>query len=630
MNKKELIEKLNALDNLTDDEKSYLIELVNTKKKYGLVWEDKPEDAEILLESHLPVLKEVPQRRILGNELPEDENPKEENPTLFNAEKTENESAEEKCNPNHILIEGDNLHALTALTFTHEGKIDVIYIDPPYNTGNKSWKYNNDYIDKEDPWKHSKWVSFIYKRLKIAKRLLTDDGIVIIAIDHNEQENLGLILKELFANKEMTCVTVVHNPRGIQGNNFSYTHEFAYFLYPSKNVIGEINRLRDKFDWSNLRNWGGESERKFGKSLFFPLRFQNNNLIEIGEVPKEDFHPSNAFSVNKDLSITIWPIDTKGIERKWRYSRNSLLEIKDKIRIIENKNGYQAQILKEKDRPKTVWSDTRYDANIYGSQLIAEIIETNFPFPKSIYTVSDCLQITTAYNKNSIILDFFAGSGTTLHATMQLNAEDGGSRQCILVTNNENKIAEEVCYERNKRVIEGYTKPNGQKVAGLKKNNLRYYQTDFIEREPSLKNKRALTRLATELLCIKDDCYFERSNVYEIGQWGRFFMGERQNGLLIVYDDRQISKALPIIPKIFAANPELQPINTYVFAQGQYPYTEDFQEILPLVNLCALPDAIYKAYLNVLPKKKKRKLKDAEPMAEFSQSESLDLFGGEV
>ena len=217
----------------------------------------------------------------------------------------------------------------------------------------------------------------------------------------------------------------------------------------------------------------------------------------------------------------------------------------------------------------------------------------DFSFAKPIELVNYLINITNKENSLTI-LDFFAGSGTTLHATMALNAEDGGNRQCILVTNNENNICEEVTYERNKRVIHGYSNAKGIEVDGLKNNNLRYYKSEFVSREPSLKNKRELTQLATELLCIKEDCYTEQKiNI----QQARLFANS-QVTLLILFDDHIIPQAVEFIKGIEA--PE---IKVYVFSMGSDPYTEDFAEVLDEVTLCALPDAIYKAYQNVLPKK---------------------------
>lgn len=218
MNKTELIQKIKQLEGLTDSECSELIELINTKKKYGLVWEDKPEDAEEQRRTQLPVLREVVERRIKSEpgfiglkDSQDSKKSKPLHPSLFeeaenqgNQENQENQinqinqSSDNVSAPNHILIEGDNLHALTALTFTHEGKIDVIYIDPPYNTGNKDFKYNDSFVDKEDSFRHSKWLSFMDKQLRIAKRLLSEKGVIFISIDDNEQAPLKLLCDEVF------------------------------------------------------------------------------------------------------------------------------------------------------------------------------------------------------------------------------------------------------------------------------------------------------------------------------------------------------------------------------------------------------------------------------------------------
>ena len=198
MNKYELAKKINELEGLTNDEKSELIKLLRSQKKYGLVWEDKPEDAEQRMVNEQPVLVEVPERAIISDD------------------------AEA---PNHILIEGDNLSSLKLLEKTHKGKIDLIYIDPPYNTGAANWIYDNNYVDGNDLFKHSKWLSMMQSRLEIAKRLLTSKGVLICAIDENESATLRLLLDDIFGTDyEYDCITIIHNPRGIQGKNFSYTN----------------------------------------------------------------------------------------------------------------------------------------------------------------------------------------------------------------------------------------------------------------------------------------------------------------------------------------------------------------------------------------------------------------------
>jgi adenine-specific DNA-methyltransferase len=226
--------------------------------------------------------------------------------------------------------------------------------------------------------------------------------------------------------------------------------------------------------------------------------------------------------------------------------------------------------------------------------------KSSFQNPKPIGTLNRILKIST--NETAIILDFFAGSGTTLHATMQLNAEDGGNRQCILVTNNENNIAEEVCYERNRRVIQGYTNSTGIEVPGLTNNNLRYYKTEFVGREPSLKNKRELTKLAKELLCIKEDCYTNVTPKLDDFSWHKLFTNGLGRFVYVLFDDLYVEAAVEALKKFMATQNSAIKMKVYVFANGQYAYAEEFEEIAANITLAALPDAIYKAYQNVLPK----------------------------
>jgi adenine-specific DNA-methyltransferase len=254
-------------------------------------------------------------------------------------------------------------------------------------------------------------------------------------------------------------------------------------------------------------------------------------------------------------------------------------------------------------------------------------LQLNFPYPK--VTSASKYLIQNIHPNPKIILDFFAGSGTSLHATMNLNQEDGGNRQCILVTNNENNIAEEVCYERNKRVVKGYNNAKGEQVPGLSHNNLRYYKTEFISRDRSLQNKRKLTRLATELLCIKEDCYNEQSGAMGKADWFRLFSNEKEKYLLVIYDDNYIEEAVDKLQKFIEDKQPKEQIRVYVFSNGQYPYTEEFEDVLENVVLCALPDAIYKAYQHVLPKTEKMelpKLQEETPDEIDEKDAQIELF----
>ena len=220
------------------------IEGLEKRKKYGLVWDEESTKEEFEIESQgkLPVLVEDKSRKIQKDD---------EQPT-------------------HILIEGDNYHALSVLNYTHEGMIDVIYIDPPYNTGAKDWKYNNNFVDLNDPYRHSKWLSMMNNRIGLAKKLLRDDGVFICAIDENEFARLYLMLEEIFFAHEIHCITIVHNPRGIQGKNFSYTHEYAIYAFrKGQHAIGRRKIEEKDIDWRNLRDNGGESLRSNARNCFY-------------------------------------------------------------------------------------------------------------------------------------------------------------------------------------------------------------------------------------------------------------------------------------------------------------------------------------------------------------------------
>ena len=347
-------------------------EIVNhlNDKKFGIVFEEHTEEVDEKLVDYIPVFSEDENRKILKDK-------------------------EQKWN---FLIEGDNLQSLYLLEKTHFGKIDCIYIDPPYNTGAKTWKYNNDYVDKRDTYRHSKWLSMMSVRMSIAKKLLKEDGVFICAIDENELATTLLLIEDVFGeNYKSDCITVVHNPRGIQGDNFSYINEYAIFTYrKGLKAITTRELSEEEIDWSPLRNWGDESERHDAANCFYPIYVKDGKIVGFGDdVTSDDsFHP--------------------------------------------NKNEYDIEIGKDFTPYRTVWNDKKYDANEYGTQLIKSMIPNcDFSFPKSIYTVYECLYAVTKDKPDAIILDYFAGSGTTGHATLMMNKLLGGNRHFILCTNND-------------------------------------------------------------------------------------------------------------------------------------------------------------------------------------------------
>lgn len=331
----------------------------------------------------------------------------------------------------NLIIKGNNLIALSSLLKRYEGKVKCIYIDPPYNTNNdtnNTFKYNNNF-------NHSTWLTFMRNRLEIAKRLLIpNEGAMIIAIDENEQAYLGVMLDELFNEYESHMITVVHNPRGVQGTNFSYTNEFLYFVIPKGKKIIQNRKLDDEeIEFSPLRNWGSESLRTDAKNCFYPILVKNGEIIGFGDVIEDDVHPSANEIV--DNTTYIYLIDIKGVERKWRYARNSVEDIKYLLRVFNRKDGFlDIELGKDFGQYKTVWIDKKFDANAYGKQWLNKIVDDkSFSFPKSIYAVKEAIFSIVSKNKQAIILDFFGGSGTSAEAVSMINNVDNGNRKFIII-----------------------------------------------------------------------------------------------------------------------------------------------------------------------------------------------------
>jgi len=386
-------------------------------------------------------------------------------------------------------------------------------------------------------------------------------------------------------------------------------------------------------------DWERKLEDRSEKSNA-PYRFNDNDgrgLYRTGDVLVKTFSASSVFPVtNPKTGKEYFP--AKG--SSWRFSKETFFKMIEENRIYWGKDGIGApQVkrylneVKQGTVPQTIWKYEEVGHTQDGKNELKELALTQraFETPKPSKLIKKIISFDL--RKTATILDFFAGSGTTLHATMQLNAEDGGNRQCILVTNNENNICEEVTYERNKRVIEGYTNSKGVQVEGLTNNNLRYYKSEFVSRNPGIKNKRQLTRLATELLCIKENIYEEQKTIgdYQLNStYVKCFQKENQY-LLIIYDEEVIDQIAEIIKNTVNKEKSQNPVfKIYVFSNGQYPYTEEFEEVLEWVTLCALPDAIYKAYQNVLPKKHRKQVPELEEETaeevEKAISEQPDLF----
>lgn len=644
MNKTELAGKIKLLEGLTEDEKSALLSLLHEQKKYGLVWEDKPEDVEQKLEDELPVLKEVKERAIISDD-----------PSA----------------PNHILIEGDNLHALTALTYTHQGKIDVIYIDPPYNTGNKDFKYNDNFVDKEDEYRHSKWLSFMSKRLEISKQLLSEKGVIFISIDDNEQSALKLLCDEIFG-EDNSIGPIIQNKQNAKNDtiNVQKNHEFilcyrkkARYADDSKatllpNIIlkrkikkpviqdenGDFFYLNDAI---TTRGDGGtlNARSNLGYSIYYHPTSKKFIPVIDYDIEKAKFcnDESEVYITDSKLCdqgyIVIRPPKVRGRLGSWTWDINKFNKDSKNIYIKSTKKGYSVikRTFVDPNKVTLINDSFFYEEIIYsnsrsiidfstndGTTKFKEIMGNDITFnnPKNVDMLYYLVNISSEIN--SIILDFFAGSGTTLHATLELN-KDGGRRQCILVTNNENNICEEVTYMRSKKVIQGYTTPKGEEVEGLKNNTLRYYRTDFVPREQTNKNKRALMAAATDLLCIKNDVYTEQNTFggRKLKPNAARYFDNGKTQMLLIYNELAVEAFASMLKEIEVEGK----IKIYVFSNNRYAYNDNFENVLDKVELCALPAAIYDAYKKVL---KPQKVKENVSQESISEEYVFEKTQGEI
>lgn len=363
-------------------------------------------------------------------------------------------------NTDGLLIHSENFQALNLLQERYKNQVKCIYIDPPYNSNFSEIIYKNNY-------KHSSWISLIENRLKVSKALLINTGTTIVAIDENEQERLGLLLETLYPNCQKTNVIIVHNPSGQQGSNFSYTHEYASFIYPSgEQVIGLHEREEKDADIRPLRDVSkGDHLREDAANCFYPIYIKEDKIIGFGDVCDDSFHPKSANIQRENGIIEVYPIDAQGNERKWVFSRQSVEKIIDELSVSYNNKRKIWDIIRTKRRFnfKTVWTDKKYSANSYGTKLLNQIMgKHEFSYPKSLYTVKDCIDAGTNNEKEGIILDFFAGSGTTAHAVINLNREDEGNRKYILVEMGE--YFDTVLKPRIQKVIYSKEWKNGKPV----------------------------------------------------------------------------------------------------------------------------------------------------------------------
>ena len=555
-----------AYDGWTNERLIEEVKKLKKRKKYGIVWEHKPEDVVEQCKRELPVLKEVKSKEVITD------------PTA----------------PVNLLIEGDNYHALSVLNYTHKGKISVIYLDPPFNTGSRDWKYNNDYVDSNDSFRHSKWLSMMSNRLRLARNLLSEKGVIYIAIDHYELFSLGLLCDEIFGEaNRLGVITVVHKPEGRQ---------FANFFSPSKEFMMVYAKDKNKAHLNEIALDEEQKDRFSEQDEHGSYRLKNfirltDGKYSLRENAPDGFYPIYVSKNLKNFSLkqtngykAVFPITDRGIERTWKTLGDTFMKKVEEGNIIAKEEGNKLVLyekLREDQVIKTHWIRKEYHSYHFGTKILEGILgPKKFDFPKSLNLIVDILKLSTS--DNSIVLDFFAGSGTTGHAVLELNKQDEGNRQFILVTNNENKIAEEITYERVKRVMRGYKNLNtGEKIAGLG-GSLAYYKTSFVGAEPTDANKEALTAKATEMLCVREGTFelVKTTKTYKI-----FRSAIRHTG--IIFDPLALPQFRKELIRIKGS------WSVYVFSLGDDTFDEEFADFGQRVKVSPVPEAILRVYRRI-------------------------------
>ncbi|MBO7055538.1 MAG: site-specific DNA-methyltransferase [Bacteroidales bacterium] len=545
------------------------------EQRYGLTWLDVPEAFETESENKIPILEEVKDKAI-------DEGGK---------------------TPPHIIIEGDNYHALTCLNYTHRGRIDVIYIDPPYNTGSDGFTYKDKRflkefpdgspVPKEHPLRHSYWLSFMSKRLELAKNLLSDKGVIFISIDDNEQANLKLLCDKVFGEDNFVGNYIWRKKYGggQAVDYFSTEHEYI-----------AVYRKTDKMYWQDevIERSSKEFTHKDENGLY-----KTTKLAKWGNTARREDRPTMYFPIIAPDNTECYPIAPDGNDGRWRIGKNKMNQLIEANLIKWEKKGgkwipyekeyFYGQQKTIKDR--SILYEVAETGD--GSNVLTDIFGTKDRFlnPKPVEILSKIIRKVSNNNLEFTILDFFAGSGTTLHAVMKLNAEDGGNRQCILVQQREgdNNICENVTYERNRRVMCGYTNAKGEQVEGLG-GRLKYYKSAFVGKNPSKSatddDRVELAQKAGCLLALGENTLDEitSTNLYQI-----FADCERKKYTAIFFTEEYMK-----LPEFVAEVEKLQSsggeIAVYIFSWGQPDIFENEFNSLDGISLKAIPQPILDVY----------------------------------
>lgn len=569
------------------------------KQKYGLVWVDVPEAFEDDVENKLPILKEVPKLAIKSND----------------------------DKPTHILIEGDNYHALTCLNYTHKGKIDIIYIDPPYNTGSDGFRYKDKRIldkfpdgtevPKDSPYRHSYWLSFMRKRLELAKDILKESGVIFISIDDNEFAQLKLLCDEIFSfvgqsggGRDNFIGNIIRNTNSSKNQSNFLSITYDYTLVYAKN-ISFLNDLLIKSDtkWEITKN--NINEYKKQVKILQKKGLANGEITE--ELKELTKYPRFIDFVN------YWYVDKRGVYRKdnlggvvdgnmkalynpltkkndlippggFRYNENKLKELVKEDRIHFHTDGSLPTLKRyldenPKQRPKGIMSDDqRPDYNLLKSMGLEFDNPKQLAFMKRIFSIFD---------KNSMILDFFAGSGTTGQATMELNNDDKGNRQFILVTDNENDIMSKVCYPRIKNVVKGWKDKIKEKSYEGIGNSIKYYKTAFVGKNNILnandRDKIELAHNAGELLAIAENTL----DLVKENKWFQIF--ENKNQYMAVYFQEEMDKFDDFIEEVLKLK---KPVSVYIFSWENEEEVAEFED-MDHIKIKTIPQPILEIYKQI-------------------------------
>lgn len=553
MNENALLKKISELE--------AELKKVKKQKKYGLVWEDKIEQIVEDCKQNVPILRLKEKKKGID-------------PVVII----------DKTKDDNILIEGDNYHALSVLNYTHKGKVDVIYIDPPYNTGNKDFKYNDSYVDQEDAFRHSKWISFMDNRLRLSRNLLSDDGFIFISIDDYEQATLKILCDHIFGEENFIGNIIwqrSYSPINLK-KTLSQNHDFILVYCKGNSTDATFDKLPRTED-ANSRYKNPDND---------PRGVWKSSDLSVGPVIK-----------NKVFEI-ITPSGKKALPPKgrcWVLSKDRYEEFLNDNRIWFGPNGDAVPSIKrflsevsDGMTPMSLWTYQEVGHTQDGKKELKDLLhemESPFDTVKPLKLIDRILKLVVSKKKDALILDFFAGSGTTGHAVIDLNVQDGGDRKFILCTDNESNICEDVTYQRIRRVLTGYKNKNGEKIEGLT-GNLRYYKTDLVDIEKLHHTpdqaKVKLTYQAGEMVGLRENTLNEVAK----NEWWQIFEGHGKTTAIYFKEDKEkLQDLVDLLEK------KKQASVLYIFSWGKNEYKSEYSSAN--IRVEDIPEPILEVYKEI-------------------------------